>query len=283
MKLYPILFLDEAAKTAEDAFKAQLVAIDASGDSKIYRKIVLINPSRFLEGFTSVTAEHGKYNPRNYRSYDISKEMKEKTVLDAANRSIIGSIGYSKESDGLYKIDTSAVVDQFGPLAYQMVMYLIKPAYLMSDSSLKPASMTIWQKMYELSEKGVYTRKFLGEIELDFLNQRLGLDYDILRRYDNKLSSNQIQPTEAEFLSWLEQQNQEYGLNLKPNRFGYLWAYQKVSHDPKVGKLFQDGKQFLSLTRTSQKISIINLKSLLRDLGSELFNELYGSEASYTE
>ena len=285
MKLYPLLFIDEAAKTAEDAFKAQLIAIDASGNDNTYRKIVLINPSRFLEAFTSVTAEHGKYNPRNYESsYDIIDSLKAKTILDATNRAIIGSIGYSKEADGLYKIDTSAAVDKFGPLAYQMVMYLIKPAWLISDTSLKPASKAVWQKMYELSQEGVYTRKFLGEFaNKEYLESRLGIDYDFLRSYDDKVSTNQIPPTEAGFISWLEQKNKITGGKLKPSHFGFLWAYQKVSHDPQIGKLFRDGKQFLSLTRVNEKITIKNLKSVLRDLGSRFFAELYGSEESYTE
>lgn len=282
MKLYPILFLDEAAKTAEDAFKSQLIAVDVSGDSKIFRKIVLINPSRFLNAFISATKEFGKYNPKKF-GYEIIDSLQEKTILDATNRAIIGSVGYSKEEDGLYKIDTSVAVDQFGPLAYQIVMYLIKPAWLMSDTSLKPASKVIWQKMYELSQTGMYTRKFLGEFSYtNHLEHRLGIDYVYLAHYEDKVTTKQIPATEAGFLSWLEGQNKKTGRKLEPSYFGYLWAYQKVSHDPQIGKLFRDGKQFLSLTRVNEKITIKNLKSILRSLGTSLFNQLYGSEASYT-
>ena len=116
-----------------------------------------------------------------------------------------------------------------------------------------------------------------------FRSRRLGIDYDFLRSYDGKVSTNQIPATEAGFLSWLEQKNKITGGKLNPSHFGYLWAYQKVSHDPQIGKLFRDGKQFLSLTRVNEKITIKNLKSVLRDLGSRFFAELYGSEKSYTE
>lgn len=284
MKLYPLLFIDEAAKTAEDAFKAQLIAIDVSGDNNKYKRIILINPSKFVEAFTSAKKELGKYDPLVYGDKSYRKSMEDKIVLDATNRGVIGNIAYTMKTDDLYMISTSAAVDQFGPLAYQMVMYLIKPAWLASDTSLKPASKAVWVKMYELSEQGMYVRKFLGEFENpEHLEYHLNIDYFNLANYEKGLSAKQIPATEAGFLSWIQEQNEKLGKELKPSDFGYLWAYQKVSHDPKIGKLFQDGRQFLSLTRVNEKITIKNLKFLLRDLGGSLFAELYGSEASYTE
>ena len=129
----------------------------------------------------------------------------------------------------------------------------------------------------------MYTRKFLGDFQdINYLLDRTGIDYSDLAKYSDKVSY-EIPQTEEAFLNWLNEKNERTGGNEKPSKYGYLWAYQKASHDPKILKLFQDGKKFLSLTRTNEKVTIKNLKSVLGSLGRNLFDLLYRSEASYRE
>jgi hypothetical protein len=123
-------------------------------------------------------------------------------------------------------------------------MFDIQPAWLKSDTSLSEDSMSVWQKMYDLSEKGVYERKWVGDFAygpyiihemMEIAEQWHGDDF--FTNWDGKGG-------EQSFLKFLaEQEEKDYS---DPALFGYFWAYRKTSHEPEIEQLFAAGDEFMS-------------------------------------
>ena len=267
MKLYPLLY--EAAKGAEDALKKRLVIYGENRGTS--NTITLFSPFAFSKIIKQIEQEEGLFDPSSHPSLIIKK---------AAKQATIGEISYELlVNNGLAQIATSAAIGGFGPLVYQVVMYLNPDLWLASDYSLKPASEKIWQKMYEFSNQGMYERKFLGEFNegVRKLLIRARIDrFMLLNGYFKKVLNNEILPTEEVFLNWLKENN------LNPSDFGYLWAYKKSQHDPKIEELFKGGERFIQQAEDVFNMRKEDLKNIITGSGSRLFHALYGSEASYT-
>jgi len=271
MKLYPIIYLNEAAPTATEAIGKDVAAItsddyaDWEMESPSEHSIVLIDVGRAK----SIMQRAGGMSESD--TYTISKLI--------ANRAVVGYVAYSDSDENLWKIDTSAGVASFGPLAYQLAMWSTG-GWLESDTSLKPASQRVWQKMYELSEQGVYKRKWLGEWNESHLSERMhiGRAPQDLGEYITKVVHGEIDyEDEQAFLSWLQENN------LKPETYGWLWAYQLVSHDSNTSSLFDKGKQLIKdLREIYPQFTEKDLGWLFSDAaGRKFFRRLYGGKASY--
>ena len=226
MKLYPILF--EAAKTAGESLSKGIIAIRTGNYGGGH--ISLLSKQRAEKALEKASIVVGGDSPR------LRKAI--------ANDATVASVTYSEQSPGLYAVQTSAGVNKFGPLAYQIVMFDIQPAWLKSDTSLSEDSMSVWQKMYDLSEKGVYERKWVGDFAygpyiipamMEIAEQWHGDDF--FTNWDGKGG-------EQSFLKFLaEQEEKDYS---DPALFGYFWAYRKKSHEPEIEQLFAAGDEFMS-------------------------------------
>ena len=230
MKLYPILF--EAARTAGESLSKGIIAIRTGNYGG--RHISLLSKRRADKALEKVSIVVGSDSPR------LRKAI--------ANDATVASVAYSEQSPGLYAVQTSAGVNKFGPLAYQLVMFDIQPAWLKSDSSLSEDSMSVWQKMYDLSEKGVYERKWVGnftngpyivEAMMEIAQQWHGDDFFSREGSDWKSTGD-----EQSFLKFLAEQEEKD--NADPALFGYFWAYRKTSHEPEIEQLFAAGDEFMS-------------------------------------
>ena len=221
MKLYPILF--EAAKTAGESLSKGIIAI---------------RTGNYGRGHISLLSK---------RRADKALQNSPRLRKAIANDATVASVAYSEQSPGLYAVQTSAGVNKFGPLAYQLVMFDIQPAWLKSDTSLSEDSMSVWQKMYDLSEKGVYERKWVGDFEnvyivkamMEIAQQWHGDDFFSREGSDWKSTGD-----EQSFLKFLAEQEDKD--NSDPALFGYFWAYRKTSHEPEIEQLFAAGDEFMS-------------------------------------
>jgi hypothetical protein len=309
MKLYPLLFLNEIAKSAGVALDKRLAALDASEDQN-FRRIILFIPFS-LEEAVKKTLQNAVIPKRNVEATTHSTDLPpppsnppmalestDKEIMDllgidtnrankdaikyqiisGKNRAIIAHLTYKlKENEsGLAEINTSAAIGGFGPLIYQIAMYQHPDLWLTSDSSLKPASKRVWNKMYELSKQGVYERKFVGEINAFELKRKKFIDKALSDYFDGILNGT-TPPTEKALLDWLVFND------LDANEYGYLWAYKKLDHDPKIKELFNRGEKAVQDISNKYKIPTETLVDVLRMAGRELFSKLYGSEASYAE
>ena len=259
MKLYPILF--EAARTAGESLSKGIIAIRIGnyGD----RHISLLSKRRAEKALEKTGIVVGGDSPR------LRKAI--------ANDATVASVAYSEQSPGLYAVQTSAGVNKFGPLAYQLVMFDIQPAWLKSDTSLSSDSMSVWQKMYDLSEKGVYERKWVGdftdgpyivEAMMEIAVQWHGDDFFSPDKFLKKEGWNAESGDEQSFLKFLAEQEDKD--NSDPALFGYFWAYRKTSHEPEIEQLLAAGDEFMS--RVSSPTLSHGVAGGVRDFFSRRYN-----------
>lgn len=270
MKLYSIIYTNEAARTAEEALNNEVFAYH---DPEFRNKVILISRNKILQAIDSVKKTGLMQNFFSHITKNIAQEA------------IVGYISFSQNSSikDLYKGESSAAVDGFGPLMYQLAMYVIHPSWLMSDSSLKPASHRVWQKMYEFSEQGVYERKFLAEYKIQLIYNRRssGLPDDANRNkkieeYITAVQNNDIPKTEDAFIEWVKENLPEEPIK----NFGHFWAYRKTSHDPKIKNLFDQGEKFIEQLKAELKISKDSAREIIEGSATQFFRNLYDSAAS---
>jgi len=277
MKLYPIIYLNEAAPTATEAIGKDVAAItsddyaDWEMESPTDHSIVLISTNRAKSIMQSLPK-------KGWAPEEISAAESHTIGKLLGSRAVVGYVAYSDSDENLWKIDGSAGVANFGPLAYQLAMWSTG-GWLESDFNLKPASQRVWQKMYELSNQGVYKRKWLGEWNESHPAERMhiGPAPRDLGEYITKVENGEIDyEDEQAFLSWLQEHN------LKPETYGWLWAYQLVSHDSNTRSLFDKGKQLIKdLREIYPQFTEKDLGELFETAGGEFFRRLYGGKASY--
>lgn len=254
MNLYPILF--EAARTAGESLSKGVIAIRTGNYGGGH--ISLLSKRRADKALEKVSIVAGSDSP------EVRKAI--------ANDATVASVAYSEQSPGLYAVHTSAGVNKFGPLAYQLVMFDIQPDWLKSDTSLSEDSMSVWQKMYDLSEKGVYERKWVGdftdgpyivEAMMEIAQQWQGDDFFNQEGSDWKSTGD-----EQSFLKFLAEQEDKD--NADPALFGYFWAYRKTSHEPEIEQLFAAGDEFMS--RVSSPALSLGVAGGVRDFFSRRYN-----------
>lgn len=267
MKLYPIIFTNEAARTAEESLTKNVLAV------KIYDNIVLFSKKRAVKALSKKEAPFAHDKEEFF-------EWKGEMIKSFTNDAIVGVVSFRTLNIDLYKITSSAGVNRFGPLAYQLAMKKIDPAWLKSDNSLTEDSLKVWQKMYELSEQGVYQKKWLGEWGWESLipisvEAWVGAtsNYDIqdyLEKYLEEVRTNKRPHDEAYFLEFVSKNK-----SLTPAMFGNFWAYQKTSHDPKIQEMFQQGDMFVDEAKEKFNVRPGDLMDIIQDASGDFFNRRY--------
>ena len=247
MKLYPIIFTNEAAKTPQESLERNIVAVD------LLNTIVLFDTNRF--------------------------QNKEQFTKDMV-RATVAMVSYNEYSPDLYKVDTSAGIEDFGPLAYQITMKKIDPAWLKSDVSLTKDSLVVWQKMYKLSQEGVYKKQWLGYWGWDELipscvrawtnTMHSPATKKYLEKYLEEVREN-FRIDEAYFLEHIRKSD----LDLTPAMFGNFWCYKKTSHDPLIDEMFQQGNKFIEEVKEKFNIDYDEFTIMVQDAVDQFFTRLY--------
>lgn len=277
MKLYPLLFTNEAAKTPEESLLKGIAAFKAD---EFQSRIVLVDVKKLFDIVLRLMKENdlNKVDSNSIKNSYFSEDAKAALAREA----IVGFITFGQLTDeykDLYSVTTSAAQDKFGPLLYQIVMFDIQPAWLTSDFNLKPASEFLWKKMYELSNSGTYQRKFLGDWSYHELASKCDIKGELLHSYEEKLLSQEIPPDEQHLIEWLNKYNPE----VKPEDVAFLWAYRTVNYDQKIIEMFKKAEEAIEVGDHIHKISPTILKHLIKLSGLIFFNKMYGSAASYSE
>lgn len=281
MKLYSIIYINEGARTATEALDKGVAAISKDHYQNLLsnrneHNIVLVSTDRVFSVLKTLEESGWNLNVR-LEDYPATEDEIAKRI---ARRAIAGMIDYSHAQDDLWSVNKSAGVASFGPLAYQMVMYETGE-WLMSDDSLKPASQFVWQKMYELSDKGVYQRKWLGNwLAMHLLDRvEIGQGQHHLNQYVEQLSDESIDVQDEQvFLDYLQERK------LNPASYGWLWAYKATSHDTKIQETFDNGNKLVRLlVEKYPKFTEKDAARLIEMAGSKFFRRLYGGPASYSE
>jgi hypothetical protein len=220
VKLYPLIYTNEAAPTPREALQRGIAAIRTEGG------VLLVNAGLVLE-----LANEG-LTPDGFSRA-------------AANTDgvVVGTVQFEQDADtsDLFTVYISAGANKFGPLAYQLVMGSIYPGWLRSGASLTPGSKSVWNKMYQISESGRYEssryeRKWLGEFRDEAVTSAMQVDSDTIHFFENLAAYS----GEADTVKYIKYQGG------KPGDFGFLWAYRSSHSEPKqVSDLFDKGKELL--------------------------------------
>jgi len=225
MKLYNILFLNESQIFASQAYKKGfvIIAIDATDDGLNKAGFILLNKNRIKD-------ENGKLKAE-----------------DKGEGIVYGSLDIVEGSDSGFMQTTSAdAIHGYGPLLYQTAMYYIEPNWLESHESLTDSSYDVWNKMYELSEKGVYIRKYIGN------NEYRHECANVL----HSSPSEEEAATEESFLAFLTSEK------IEPEKVGCYWAYKKTSHEPEIAVMLKEGKELAEsigeITKQDPKVILFN-------------------------
>ena len=306
MKLYPILY--EVSQSVEGSLGKGIAAFALPGG------VALVSTRRVLESLHGRIKKAGvpsylkpkKTTPSPEEDTDIDDGMaeedddwdertnfEEKLAHSMSNNAVVGSVTYHGAGTNAYKVDTSSGVNKFGPLAYQLVMFVIQPAWLKSDSSLTEGSQGVWSKMYQLSNQGVYERKWLGDFEAGKGKLRMAFNvnnnterymrgyWNMIKDYEHMIDINarliepeQLPPNpykEEVFLKFLEENPRARPYS------GQFWAYRMTSPDPKTSELFRNGDALLETLQADFNIPKRMALNIIQDAAGKFFSRLYRS------
>ena len=273
LKLTQILF-QEAAQSIEGSLGKGIAAVNSDREVTLFStRRVMSQFQRMQKTVDGVGGGSGNDAWRNGR-----------LAIKLAGDAVVGQVSYGNNGPDLCSVSSSSGVNKFGPLAYQLVMYRIKPRWLRSDESLTTGeddshtggSQSVWNNMYYLSKKGVYERRWLGSFfsEDDIIAIRKlrnakgvnGFIDDSLDDYDPREDTS-----EKAFLDFLREKDME------PTDFGHFWAYQLQTPDPKIQELFDAGDR-LKAEIAALKIrgmAPFDIQATLEEASSEFFGRRY--------
>ena len=299
MKLYPLLF-SEAAKTVQDALKADAALYVYKGEDEVTCVLFSVNRCHeaiesYLENYQGTLdkpapkAKQSVAEPASVeRSSDPrvppwkSKEegeeyLRSKGLQEASDpvgakldwlaqklgdRAIIGVIrANSLDTDrgDLWNIGSSAAVQKYGPLIYDISMAAIYPEYIRSDFSLTPASRKVWNVM--MTRKDV-ERKWVGEWGVS----QVLTSWDVSDiQGDAKTSGKQLN----NFIQKVE----DYEIDLNENVFNKMFV-EKLSPENKA-KL----GPFYACRLSPDRTKLVDYNRLLK-AGDDIIEELAGTFGS---
>lgn len=270
LKLTQILF-QEAAQSVEGSLGKGMAAVKSENE------VTLFSTRRVMSQFQRMQKTVDGVGGIEYQ--DITN-----LSIKLAGDAVVGQVSYGNNGPDLCSVNSSSGVNKFGPLAYQLVMYRINPRWLRSDESLTTGeddsrmggSQDVWNKMYQLSKKGVYERRWLGSFFSDD-------DIIAIRKLRNAKTVNgptdedltdydpREDTSEKAFLDFLGEKGYQ------PSDFGHFWAYRLQTPDPKIQELFDAGDRLKAeiAALKIRGISPFDIREILERASSGFFTRRY--------
>lgn len=270
LKLTQILF-QEAAQSVEGSLGKGMAAVKSENE------VTLFSTRRVMSQFQRMQKTVDGVGGIEYQ--DITN-----LSIKLAGDAVVGQVSYGNNGPDLCSVNSSSGVNKFGPLAYQLVMYRINPRWLRSDESLTTGeddsrmggSQDVWNKMYQLSKKGVYERRWLGSFFSDD-------DIIAIRKLRNAKTVNG--PTDEDLTDYdpREDTSEKAFLDFlgengyQPSDFGHFWAYRLQTPDPKIQKLFDAGDRLKAeiAALKIRGISPFDIREILERASSGFFTRRY--------
>jgi hypothetical protein len=275
MKLYPLLFVNEGAKTPSESMSQGTVAVWCrEGTDNVHTSglVALLDAEKFLSIMRNRLEEYKEAEEGDDDDKPTEKKNPSPRISidyyffsERFQESVKGYVSYSRVKstlEPLYKVGTSAGVEGYGPLAYQLVMYIASKqgnGWLRSDNSLtsgEESSSGVWNGMYERSTS-IYEKKWLADLypleqavsvlsSLSEVNDRVSQD---LYGYQGRLSRKSLEDRNGPATKRLPYPkstsegvfvNYCYDNDLDPSDYGHFWAYRlRVPNSSTVRDLFE--------------------------------------------
>lgn len=256
MKLHPIIYTNEAARSVAGSLEKNIAAKLVSDDT-----VVLFSTTR-MDKILSTGLKSSLYSI----NFEVWRKQMIKKLSDSA---IVAAVSFYEISPNLYAVGTSAGVSGFGPLAYQLIMQEIKPtnSWLKSDASVSETAHKVWNKMYQLPD--LYERKWLGDFHSSYI--RSALRTHGIRNYDPSVHGE----TEAEVAIFL---GASPDLELTPENifevYGNLYAYRLKNDIADYKALYDRGETFFS-DLGKYNISEYDIKEIIDRSSLRFFSRRY--------
>jgi len=202
------------------------------------------------------------------------------------SRAIIGVIRANPmdtERGDLWSVGSSAAVQKYGPLVYEIGMGAIYPEYIRSDFSLTPDSRKVWNVM--MTRKDV-ERKWVGE----WGSRQLVTSWDVsdiqpdqktsgkqLNKFFDKVENEEFDLDEANF-------NKQFVQILSPEnqaKLGPFYAYRLSPDRTKLvdyNLLQKNGEDVIEELAGTFAASTKDIEDVLLDAAREHFMRLYGDK-----
>jgi len=265
MKLTNILY--EAAKTSKEALKAGLgLYIWKSSEELVF---ILFSPERCIQATESYFSKHQD-------RLNSKEEVLDWLETYFGNRVIVGSVMATRKDtpkrDDLWMVLTSAAVQKYGPLIYEMVMASIYPNYIRSDFTLTPDSRRVWNVMYTRSD---VEHSWIGNWGSDELitswNVSDMFEQKNIRNVLNKIE-NETPITETEFdVDFVQKLNSENNEKLGP-----FYAYRRSGGRSKdVSKLIEAGDAAIEELADNFNVNKLDITNVLMGAYGKQFDRLY--------
>jgi hypothetical protein len=276
MNLYPLLYVNEAAKTSGDAVSSKLGLI--VGEGRAGKKDIVL----YSGAIARRIYERHLERPEEAKEWSARSDF---LFTQLAEQAIVGIITYKNHATNLVAVKFSAATNKFGPLLYEIAMGMAEPKYVHSDYQLTKGSRTVWQKMYERTD---VEKKWLGYffaniedagIHLAAAADACGVGSQIRVQkfiYDIKNQEGRWNPEAAEQLF------EKNVLSKIGNRskFGAMYAYRLTAGNALTdyNKLLSNGESFAEELAGAFKLSTKRVKKEILNAGDEFFMNLYMNE-----
>lgn len=164
MKLYPLLFLDEAAKSVQEALQENLALFVDKNEEGLQAVLIKIPE---VEAGLQEMVKTIQANPDAYKNQNVALHQLAGILVHAVKGNV-GAYLHMDPEMGLYEVFGSSAQDKFGPLTYEIIMGLIYPYYLRSDASITKHAVQVWDKMYERAD---VSKIWLGNLSAEELEK----------------------------------------------------------------------------------------------------------------
>ena len=263
MKLYPIIYTNEAAKTPEEAIEAELGLFVQNDGRSAY--VILLS------------AERCEAIVRSYQTKGMMAKrwgMQEWLTIALGNRAIVGGVAADRADGEMWRVSYSVAVEKYGPMLYEAMMGIIYPDYLRSDYSLTKDSQTIWNKMLQ--------RKDVKAVPVDELSddawEALTTSFNVagLTSAAAKKAQKELRQTGEAPEGWFN----KFVETLPPEdkeKLGPFYAYQKKTgeHLSKYNTLFEAADDIVRMFQTTLKLSEDDVKDAISIASVDTFRRFY--------
>lgn len=302
MKLYPIIYTNEAAKTPEEAIKAELglfvqndgasahvILLSAERCEAIVRSYQAkgMKPTKAKSRTPSISSVtytqpsspivQGDYDP-SVPPWDINESVagnkQEWLTIALGNRAIVGGVAAERTDGEMWRVAYSVAVEKYGPMLYEAMMGIIYPDYLRSDYSLTKDSQTIWNKMLQ--------RKDVKAVPVDELSDdawgALTTSFNVagLTSAAAKKAQKELRQTGEAPEGWFN----KFVATLPPEdkeKLGPFYAYQKKTGKnlSKYNTLFEAADDIVRMFQTTLKLSEDDIKNAINIASADTFRRFY--------
>jgi len=299
MKLYPIIYTNEAAKTPTEAIESDLGLIIV--DDPDYVSAILISTKRcetIAKTYERLKAKLPKQQdkaqqptlpatsvlstePYNsslppWELNEAAGNLAKLAWLEKAigNRAVVGNVGANHSDTNMWRVNHSVAFAKYGPMLYEILLGLIYPSYLCSDYSLTKDSRKVWNVMYTRNDVEAIPVSEISDDSWSALRTSFnvaGMESEAAKQAKEKLDEESYVPED-----WTE----TFVASLPPEdkaKLGPFFAYRKKSGSnlSKYNNLLDAGEDVVNMFASTLNLAANSVKETISIAAGITFSRVY--------